>query len=174
LKAGDENTTVRDQATVYQRMLDASTMLNTTWMTGDLGPILTHQLAAPLAGDLARTLPEAEKTLAAAGVLPRTFGELFQERAPAVEILRLVKDFAKKLHHTADHTYPEEIATLIYYAAIAAAHVRARTVISDLPALSLRKGYDWALAQPWLASELRPLFEEARKAVDPDTPDAAR
>jgi len=166
VKDPDDTDTIKEQATVMQRLLDATTVTNATWTNRDMGSILAHQLGAPLIKDLVRVLPDAESALTAMDDTPRTFGELLQHRHPPVDILRMVKDFAKQLHKMAHNAYPEQVATLLYYAAIATAQVRTNTCITDLPPQSLHKGYAWALTQTWLTPDLRTLFEEAQTSIE--------
>lgn len=123
--------------------------------------MLRHQLDASLHEDLSLVFRSARAALADVSI--RTFGELLHHPAPPVEALRMVKDFAKQLHSQARHAYPEDVATVLYFASIAAAALRAGAAISNLPASKRHEGYAWARSRTWLPTELKPLFDEALK-----------
>jgi hypothetical protein len=147
------------------RLLDAETG-GGDWTAEEMAAILRHQLAAPLRADLTATNPRAGKTLdtvSQAGPPPATFGELFAHPRPPLELLELAKDFGKALRRDAACGVPAGVATVIYYASIVAARLRCGRRISDLDETALRRGVEWALAQPWLDEATRAMFEEARR-----------
>lgn len=141
------------------RLMDQTTRVRQAWQDNDFGPIIEHQLDADLFDDLVRLFPNAAETLG--GGSAATFGELFFRPQPAVPALRLVKDFAKQLGENAWLAYPEEVANVLYYAAIAAAECHAQVAITQLPRDEVLKGYRWAQARPWIPERLRDLFEGA-------------
>jgi len=147
------------------RLLDAEAG-GGDWSAADMAAILRHQLNAPLRADLSATNPRAGKTLdtvSQAGPPPATFGELFAHPRPPLELLELAKDFGKALRRDASCGVPAGVATVIYYASIVAAQLRCGRRISDLDEAALRRGVDWALAQPWLDAAIRAMFEESRR-----------
>lgn len=147
------------------RLLDAEAG-GGEWSADDLAAILRHQLAAPLRADLTATNAHAGKTLdtiSRAAPPPATFGELFAHPHPPPELLELAKDFGKALRRDTACGVPAGVATVIYYASIVAARLRCGRRISDLDEAALRRGVEWALAQPWLDAATRAMFEEARR-----------
>lgn len=160
LSAGD--------GSLMARMMDLDLEGPSLWDARDLEAVLEHQLAAPLETDLAGARPGFAGWLAGLNAALRppvaTFADLFSHPAPPVELLELVKDFAKRRRSDPDGPLPEDIATVLYLAAIAAALVRRGARITRLSGDGLRHGLEWSLRQPWLDPRLRDLFERAREA----------
>ena len=98
----------------------------------------------------------------AQGLLLKSFGDLFRHPSPPVDLLKLVKDFAKaNLDHPASGM-PGEIATALYYASIAVALVNLNQRISQLPDADLRRGsLKRVKEQPWLDEQTKELFSAA-------------
>lgn len=111
------------------------------WTEADFGPILRHQMNAPI-GD-ARS---------------DSFTQLLNRAQPDAGALRAIKEYAKNLRNDPSSGFPTPVATALYYAAIVAAQCRAGTRISELDDARLREGAAWALTQPWLTDDLRDLF----------------
>lgn len=124
------------------------------WRSSELAAILRHQLAAPLSPDLEHVVPSGP-----AG--PATFFELFSIRNPPVELLSRAKEFAKSRRNAPELGLPAEVATALYFAAIAAALVHLATRISELSDSQLTDGFDWCHKQAWMDESLRALFESA-------------
>jgi hypothetical protein len=89
-----------------------------------------------------------------------TLGQLLHHPEPPVELLKLVKRFAKICRNDPDNALPSQIVMLLYYGSIALAWTRRRERISDLAPATLRKGLKWLLAQPWLDGDVRTLLAE--------------
>ena len=137
------------------------------WSEKELGDILRHQLRAPLLFDLGKLSPAGEVELrhfAQAGGRIENFGDLLHHPAPPVELLSLVKEFGKS-GRTGATGLPQEIATVLYYASIAAAlvhHGRRITRMDDKP---LRDGLKWAADQPWVDDATRRVLREGLDVV---------
>ena len=134
----------------------------------ELAAIWQHQLASSIRIDLGEAAGEVVRALhdaAAQGPLD-SFGDLLGHPKPPVQLLRLAKDFAKARRRRREAGLPPEIATMLYYAGIAAALVRCRERISELDDATQRGGFQWALDQPWADPETRSLFEEGLKELD--------
>jgi hypothetical protein len=137
-----------------------------------LTAILSGQLAAPLLFDTSR-LPEATRLdllhRSQTGASPlRTFGDLLRHPQPPIELLCLVKDYAKGLSDAppeATHAVPAEIATCLYFATLAAALVRCGQRISALDDRALCRGFEWASFQSWISADLRTLLREAARML---------
>jgi hypothetical protein len=159
------------------------------WRPDELGQILKHQLEAPLLFDLgtshdpatggparaARADEDAPVAADPGGTEVSNFGELFLHARPPLPLLRLTKRFAKTSDRRQTNPLPEEVATVLYYAAIVAALLRHGQRISRVSESTLREGVDWVLQQPWLSAALRGLFDEAHAAITPGAgPDESR
>ena len=135
------------------------------WQAEELGAVFRHQMAAPVSVDLGAFGPGAAGklwTLVEAGnLLLRSFRDLFQHPSPPIELLELVKDFAKLNCDRPESVLPTEIATVLYFLSIAAALVRCRRRITELSDAQLREGFAWALRQSWIDETARELLESA-------------
>jgi hypothetical protein len=139
------------------------------WRPEELAAIFRHQMSAPVMVGLGafdprtatrlRTLGEAQ------GLLLRSFDDLFHHPAPPIELLELVKDFAKANLDHPESGLPREIAAALYYASIAAALVRLDARISQLPDADLQRGLRWAMGQAWLDEKAKELLTQASGKV---------
>lgn len=139
------------------------------WRPDELAAIFRHQMAAPVMVDLgtfdAATAARLKIQGEAHGLLLKSFADLFQHPAPPVELLTLIKDFAKaNLDHPASGL-PQEIATTLYYTSIAAGLVRLDKRLSQLPDAELRRGLQWTLEQGWLDITTRELLARALEKI---------
>jgi hypothetical protein len=139
------------------------------WSETDLGAILQHQLDSPL--DLEPRQPgpsdsrHADRMSRTAPAAICTLRELFDDAQPPIELLERTKQFAKDCRSRADGPVPDEVATVIYLAAIVAARSKCGRAISQLDDVALRHALDWALSQPWLDAEIRDLLAPSRATL---------
>ena len=135
-----------------------------TWRPEDLGAILKHQLATPVQVDLESldpTVAPKVRTLSEArGLVLKSFGDLLLHPNPPVELLTLTKDFAKANRNNEESALPPEVATVLYFASIAAARLRCNERISRMDDAQLQDGLEWAGQQPWLDADTRTLIKE--------------
>lgn len=140
------------------------------WGPEDLGGLLRHQLSAPLEfdpGDLSENAARrAQQALSHCDATLGSFRDLFQHPNPPLDLLRLTKWFAKSSRSRINSPLPREIATLLYFAAIAAAYTRCQTRITQLDDAALREGLEWGAQQCWVDDETRSLFQEALRALE--------
>ena len=129
----------------------------------DSPAILRHQLTAPLLPDLATT-PGAEPARLEALTKNRPFTDSFAHQltaiTPSLELLEAIKRFARHANSLPSHPLHGQPATLLYHAAIAAALLRCKTRITQLPNNSLRESFTWAAQQPG-AEPLHSIFQSA-------------
>lgn len=141
------------------------------WVAAELGDILHHQLHAAVAVDLAAldpTLaPKLRELAVARGLVLSSFGDLLRHPQPPLELLGLVKEFAKANRHHPRSPLPAEVATVLYYAAIAAALVACGTRITRLSDARLCEGWHWVQAQPWIDPDTAGLCARAAAALPP-------
>jgi hypothetical protein len=134
------------------------------WTAVDAAAALRHQLAIPLLPELAE-VPGVEieriRERAAPGA---TFLELLASCVPDLELLKAVKMWARHVRGVSEHPLGGAPATVLYYAAIAAARVRLNERISSLTDAEVHAGVAWALATTGV-SPLAPLFEAALAAI---------
>jgi hypothetical protein len=139
------------------------------WRPEELAAIFRHQMSAPMVVDLGafdeRTAQRLRRLSEAQGLLLKSFGDLFQHPAPSVELLELVKEFAKANVDHPESGLPGEIAAALYYTSIAAALVRLDRRISQLPDGDLQIGLKRTLAQGWLDEKTRELLGQALAKV---------
>lgn len=140
-----------------------------SWPDHELRNILRHQLESSLAFDLSRSDPEPITPIttetAAAGPPIRTFGDLFQHPRPPLELLIRVKQFAKSSRADPDAPLPAEIASFLYYAAIAGALTRLGTRITQLPDATLAQGFRSISSRDWLDDASRMLLTGATRLM---------
>jgi hypothetical protein len=145
------------------RLADMMTLDETPprlWSPEELGVILRHQLAVPLAIDLRDAAEEARSALDSAPVSLMTFADLLHHPAPEVAMLQRIKRFAKARKSNPNGPLPEEVATVIYYAAIAVALKRCQLRITSMDDAALVAGCGWVLLQAWVDDDTKALFRE--------------
>ena len=137
------------------------------WRPDELAAIFRHQMSAPVLMDLGsfdpRTANQLKALTATQGLLLSSFADLFNHSNPPVQLLQLVKDFAKMNLDHPESGLPREIATALYYASIAAALVRAQKRSSQLADADLQRGLRLTQEQPWLDERTKSLLAEALK-----------
>jgi hypothetical protein len=135
------------------------------WRPDELAAIFRHQMSAPMLVDLGAFDPRTARRLRtlseAQGLLLKSFADLFHHPAPLIELLELVKDFAKANLDHPEGGLPDEIATTLYYTSIAAALARLDKRISQLPDADLQRGLRWTMDQSWLDQKTKTLLAEA-------------
>jgi hypothetical protein len=100
------------------------------------------------------------------GLVLKSFADLFHHSAPPVELLELVKSFAKANLDHPESALPGEIASALYYLSIAAALVRLDQRITRLSDADLARGLQWAGEQVWLDDATKELLAKALQKLD--------
>jgi len=145
--------------------LDGEARSQGHWDEEDLRDILQHQLAAPLLFDLEQLSESERQALEQArhdfskirGESPvYRFEDVLLSDRPPLALLRLVKDYAKGGDRQgADAGLPEEVATVVYYAAIFVALSRCGQRITSLDDAALARGGRWVVDRPWVGQPVR-------------------
>jgi len=123
------------------------------WSESDLAAILRHLLETPISAQTGQSHHR------------QTFGQLLAARRPSLEHLKTVKEFAKSARKDPNLGLPADVATVIYYATLAAARLRCKKAISQLSDAEFRDGIDWTLSRAWLNDSLTPLFRTAKEKL---------
>jgi len=130
----------------------------------EFGEILRHQLSAPLRIDLEHAgpaVPHLVKALAQAELLKiQSFADLLRHPHPPIDLLKLIKDYAKCNRDHPDSHLPGEVAAVIYYLSIVAAWLRCGQKITRLSDQDLQEGVDWVLNLSWVDEETKATFRE--------------
>ena len=120
------------------------------WEEGDLKPIWEAVLEAPLDQELRDSMPSAAEILDDLGNrVPHSFGECFLDPNPSVELLKLVKEFAKIQGARAEGLLPREVCLVLYYVCI---HLTSRKNVSitELDKAAIQDAVQWVLKQNWV------------------------
>ena len=158
----------KDDVLSLTHMMDLEPGGPSPWKPEELGPIFEHQLSAPLECDLGYLDKGLAKRLQTVDDPPiRSFADLLGHPHPPLELLELIKRFAKACRNHPDSPLPDEIATVLYCLSIVAAITKCGRRITKMDDQSLRYSLDWALRQPWLDDSSHKLLREGRKALDP-------
>ena len=140
------------------------------WEAGDLAAILEHQLASPLEFNFVG-VDQAElgwlRSEWSENPPLETFGDVFHHPDPPLELLELIKRFAKAAGKSSDSPLPSAVALVLYLASIVTAIVSCDTRITKLSDEKLRQSLNRALNQAWLEGPLRQLLEKGRGMLDP-------
>jgi hypothetical protein len=135
------------------------------WTDRDLAEMFDHQLRTPLLKFL-RLAPADLDLLSSLAPAPEqaallTFGDVFKHSNPPVQILRLIKDYAKHAGADAENSLPRPLASALYSLAIAAALVRGGHRITAMKNPEITEGLDWIIAQSWIDISMRQLATQA-------------
>ena len=129
-----------------------------------------EELAAPVHLDLGNFAPGDARRLqtlsGSQGLLLKSFSDLLHHPQPPLELLEMVKQFAKTSRSHPDSPLPREIATLLYYAAIVVAMTRCGRRITNLDDQGLKEGIGWVLSQTWVDEPTKDIFKEGLKLVE--------
>lgn len=137
--------------------------------THDLAAVLRHVLTAPVwseTGDLAPVLVDRLRSVGGDnGLIRKSFLDLLQHPNPGLDLLVIVKEYAKHNRIDPDSPLPREVAIVLYYTVIATALVRCSERISDLENFELSNGWNWVVSLPWVDTELKTLCRAASTAL---------
>jgi len=96
----------------------------------------------------------------------QSVGELLSSAHPSLDKIRELKEYARALALNTSETLPTEIASALYYLAIAAALVRCGERITKSSNSVLRRGWTLLKPQPILSADLVDLVDQALLLVD--------
>ncbi len=135
------------------------------WHEPEFASVFRHQLQTRLDDDLKTFDPEKTATLLNVDPqtesVPHTFGELIAHPRPSLELLDVMKDFAKQQGAEQDGQLPVEVSKVLYLCAISAALVRRGARITQMSDDSLKQRLAWAAEREWLEGPTRELLSAA-------------
>jgi RNA polymerase sigma-70 factor (ECF subfamily) len=159
-----------DHQRVNLRLL--AQLMNLPATPAEPGALLRHLLAAPVPLDLsalgADTAGKVRAWADSQGLLLKSFGDLFAHPHPLVDLLELVKDFAKEHRTDAESPLPREVATVLYYTSIAVALTRCGQRITRHDDATLRQGFQWGIDQPWVDETVRGMLRGGLEQIGRD------
>jgi hypothetical protein len=132
-----------------------------------LAQILVEQLHSPILSCLEMRATQIH-FLGVAQIAPdgyplETLADLFDHPNPPIWLLRAVKNFANLADARPNEPLPPEVATSLYFCAIAAGFTRHNARITSLSDSELREGLEWTASQRWVDRTLRRLAITALK-----------
>jgi hypothetical protein len=99
------------------------------------------------------------------GPRPATIATLLHRPQPSVGLLRRVKDYAKAACKDPQGPLPAEVATALYFGAIASALVHRGERLTTLAEQKLFRGLRWMIGQTWLDDATRDLAQRGLDQV---------
>ena len=145
---------------ILRALMDPSHDDVVAWSASDLRAILAHQLGTPLREEVdqlaeagACTRESVVAAIQASGC--RTFGELLQLEAPHLEMLRLVKDYAKAAIATRGSHLPGDVARLLYVLSILRGRAVGASEMTTLTEESIEREARRCLTYRWLPQDVR-------------------
>jgi hypothetical protein len=124
--------------------------------------VVSTEAGADGGGDAETSSKTVAKLSASAGSGIHTFADLLSHPGPPLELVRLMKDYAKAARH--DGSLPLEVATLLYYTSLSLARLRCGQSITDLDDVALRSGLEWGARRAWADELVRSILEEQVRA----------
>jgi len=166
----DSSTAVfKSQAKALAALMASGEERARLWRPEELAAIFKHQISTPMEVDLGgfdpRTATRLKLVSEAQGLLLKSFDDLFHHATPPLELLEMVKDFAKANLEHPESGLPAEIASALYYASIASALVHLNLRITRLSDGELRRGLVWTREQGWLDDRTKELLGQALAQV---------
>jgi hypothetical protein len=134
-------------------LIEAASESTDDWKFEELGTVWSHQLDAPLEYELGGLSADVEDLMAF-----RTFRTLLHDAKPPLDLLALVKFYAKTHGQSKDGLLPREIANALYFTTLAAGIVCHGRILGPLTPQAVEKGLRWCSQQPWLDGESRSLM----------------
>ena len=131
------------------------------WQQEEFEAILLHQLDARLETDIHPVAGQStSQSVSRTAPLRMTFREVLCGNQASLPAIGLIKQFSKE-QMSSRMGLPYDVAAVLYYASIGAALVKLNKKVSSLDDASLRTGFDWLLALPWIDQPIRELAKQA-------------
>lgn len=158
------------------RMLRAGEVNEMTWSNDELGQLLQEALDEPIPSNWSMpsvskyadsldvidddNIPSEMET--ASTIIKPSKRDLILERRFSFGIVEQLKAEAKALRTEESSGVPKEVATVVYFCAIAAALVHYNKRITSLRDAKIVDAFDWCLKRSWMSPDLQSLLEQAK------------
>jgi hypothetical protein len=116
------------------------------WSEQDIASIYQHFLHSPVELDLSP---------------PRSLHQILIDPLSAESLLIRIKQFAQAWREQPDVAVPAQVASVVYWLAVAAARVHAGRTISSLGVSDILKGLEWSGRCSWTGADERDLLRRA-------------
>lgn len=147
-----------------EALLDPGLMQQRVWHPQELGAMLEHQWNAPVEPDLEGMPPEQARLLSklcvADHLVLKSYGDIFTHRLPPIELLELIKEYAKRNMAGTDKELPGDIAKLLYVLSVVVAGLRCGKRITSQSDESVRKSIHSVLAQSWITAPVTSILHD--------------
>lgn len=147
---------------ILRNLMDNSGSDDIIWSSDELRSILNHQLTAELAGECSRiaeaartSVAKAKRAIESCGCA--TFGELLSGRADAIEVLLMVKEYAKA-SLTGNNDIPRNVARVLYMMAIVCGLKQGANGITSMNKASIDRELRRCLTFTWLPTAVREIL----------------
>lgn len=135
----------------------------------DLARTFRQLLELPVLSDLGdvdpRLVARLRELASAGGPALRSLGEVLRHPQPGVELLDVVKQFAKDNSKTPDSPLAAHVAVLLYFLCIACGLVRHGARLTTHSEGQLRDYFHQLLCNNWIEEEWKSLLREARNSL---------
>jgi hypothetical protein len=139
------------------------------WTAGEIEAIYRHQLASPIQVELGALAAGDAHVVAslssAGGLLLKSIGDFLHHQQPPAPLLVMLKDFAKRLMEHPESPLPREVASLLYWSAIAAGLAHGGRRLTTLQNDKIVEGLRWAASHTWVDAPTVELFRAAEATV---------
>ena len=156
------NAAPADLATLLQVVSDSAGQSATLWQENDYAAIFQHLLSSPL---LLVTGPADDQDSRDEQATFGTMKTALFAKVPDLQVLALIKRFAKQAFQSNDGQLPEPVALALYYLVICVAMIQTDNAITELTHSQLVEGIDWSLQQTWLDEQTRSVFLAAQASL---------
>ena len=154
----------RDVTPMLEFALDPDLEDQRYWQPPELADLLQHQWDAPLEADLGELPPGRARLLKrlceAEHLLLKSYGELFSHPLPPIEVLEMIKDYAKRHLARPNLELPEEMAMVLYVLSVVVARLRCGKRITSQSDEAVRKNIETMLSEPWITDSVAMLLRE--------------
>jgi hypothetical protein len=99
-------------------------------------------------------------------LLLRSFSDVLSHPDPTSEVLEIIKQFGKDIRNDPQSELPDEVSTVLYYLAIAAARSRYGRSTTQLDDDAIRDGFRWVLRQEWVDASSKQLVIDALRQME--------
>lgn len=119
----------------------------------------TFPISPSTSRKLTKKLSQIRRTIDA--LAGESIGKLLQDPKTDITIIRMIKDYGRKLSERAESETEHHVANTLYYAAIAHALIFHKLMITKFSYEDLEQSFDRLSKESWIPENLLGLFAEA-------------